>query len=174
MGHIQRSGRHFEGCVDVIGSIPNVWYFISGVFVGTWVIVSTAIKLIIASFKRKRRGDITDGSLKISRDEKYGNMAIESAGNIDHNDPNNPFWVIYTINLEVVDLYAQTFETEEGARTYVDELRSGKTLKTLLSNQIHLCTKEQANAVIDNIDMLDGVTGFVDHLAEEEKSCSTE
>lgn len=93
-------------------------------------------------------------------------VAVEEVESVtkDRNDPNNPFWVIYTINLEVMDIYVQTFENEKEARGYVDELQEGDTLKTFFSSQIHLCSKEQSNKVIDNIDTLDGREKFVDHL----------
>jgi len=86
----------------------------------------------------------------------------------DHDDPNNPFWVIYLITLEVLDVYAQTFKTEKAARRYVKELREGKDLKTLLATQVHLCTKEQSDEVIDDINMLDGRKQFIDHLKTSE------
>jgi len=119
------------------------------------------ISRIAEKFSKSKKCIVEDVVLDDSEDDSEDDSGSP-------NDPNNPFWVIYLITLEVLDVYAQTFKTEKAARRYVKELCHGKTLKTMLRGQVHLCTKEQSDEVIDDINMLDGRKQFIDHLETSE------
>ena len=84
----------------------------------------------------------------------------------DHSNPENPYWAIYTISLEVGDIYVQTFETEQEARKYANRMHKGNTQASFLTCQVHLCRKEDSDAVLGAIDSYDGQRYFIDHLSK--------
>jgi len=74
-----------------------------------------------------------------------------------HLDPNNPYWVIYTLAL-AHDAFVQTFLSHRGAVLYAK-----KKKKDFVVRQIHICRKDNATKVIESIDMLDGIPSIQDH-----------
>ncbi len=83
--------------------------------------------------------------------------------NVDHNDPTNPYWVIYTLALVIGDIFVQTFKSKRKAQKYA----FGKYKDNFVVRQICICRKEDSDLVIDSIDTLNGLLSIIDYTESE-------
>lgn len=92
------------------------------------------------------------------------NMDINKPKEVNHNDPSNPYWVISTLALEVVDVFVQTFRFRKNAQKFA--LKRYK--KKFVYRQVYICKREDSNLVIGSIDMLNGLYIIVDYTDPSE------